>query len=87
MYEAFNDSKAPGHLGFVRRTKFEVPIGLKLLRSLAECVTQALSELQFGFALRGISIGKTFLAEVIDRCYHLLKLGDSECDLFDQSSF
>ena len=83
MYEVFNDSKAFGHLALVRCTKFEVPIGLKLLRSLAERVAQALAKLQLGFALRGISIGKTFLAEVIDRCRYFLKLGDSECDLFD----
>jgi hypothetical protein len=85
--EVFNDGKALGHLGLVRRTKFEVAIGLEFLRSLAERVTQALAKLQLGFALRGIPIGKTFLAEVIDRCQHFLKLGDSECGLFDQSSF
>jgi hypothetical protein len=87
VYEALNDSQALGHLGLVSRTKFEVAIGLKLLRSLAERVTQALAKLQLGFALRGIPIGKTFLAEVIDRCQHFLKLGDSECGLFDQSGF
>jgi len=87
VYEAFNGSQALSHLGLVRRTKFEVAIGLKLLRSLAERVTQALPKLQLGFALRSITIWKAFLTEVIDRCQHFLKLGDSECGLFDRSGF
>lgn len=87
VYEALNDSKALGHLGLVCRTKFEVAIGLKLLGSLAERVTQALAKLQLGFALRSITIRKAFLTEVIDRCQHFLELGDSECGLFDRSGF
>ena len=87
VYEALNDSKTLGHLGLVRRTKFEVAIGLKLLGSLAEHVTQALAKLQLGFALRRITIWKAFLTEVIDRCHHFPELGDSECGLFDQSGF
>jgi hypothetical protein len=87
VYEALNDSQALGHLGLVSRTKFEVAIGLKLLRSLAERVTQALAKLQLSFALRSITIRKAFLIKVIDRCQHFLKLGDSEGDLFDQSGF
>ncbi len=62
-------------------------MGLEFLRSFAECVTQTLAKLQLGFALRGIAIRKTFLAEVIDRGHHFLKLGDSKCGLFDQSGF
>lgn len=87
VYEAFNGSQALGYLGLVRCTKFEVAVGLKLLRSLTERVAQTLAKLQLGFALRGIPIGKPFLTEVIDRRQHLLKLGDSECGLFDQSGF
>jgi hypothetical protein len=87
LYEAFNDSAAPGYLGLVRRTKFEVSIGLEFLRSFAERVAQALAKLQLGFALRGIPIRKTFLTEVIDRGQHFLKLRDSACGLFNQSGF
>ena len=87
VYEALNDSKTLGHLGLVCRMKFEVAIGLKLLGSLAEHVTQALAKLQLGFALRSITIWKAFLTEVIDRCQHFLKLGDSERGLFDRSGF
>lgn len=87
VYEALNGSKTLVHLGLVRRTKFEVAIGLKLLGSLAEHVTQALAKLQLGFALRSITIWKAFLTEVIDRCQHFLKLGDSECGFFDRSNF
>jgi hypothetical protein len=87
MYKAFNDGKALGYLGLVRCTKFEVPIGLEFLRSLTERVTQTLAKLQLSFALCGITIWKAFLAEIIDRCHHFLKLGDSECGLFDQSGF
>ena len=87
MYETFNGSKALGHFSLVGRTKFEVPIGLEFLRSFPERVTQAFAKLQLGFALRGIPIGKTFLAQVIDRRHHFLKLGDSECGLFDLSVF
>lgn len=87
MYEALNDSKALGHLGLIRRTKFEVAIGLKLLGSLTERVTQAFAKLQLGFALRSITIWKAFLTKVIDRCQYFLKLGDSECGLFDRIGF
>lgn len=85
--EAFNDSKAPGHIGLVRRTKFEVSMGLEFLRSFAECVTQTLAKPQLGFALRGVAIRKTFLTQVIDCGRHFLKLRDSERGFFDQSGF
>jgi hypothetical protein len=84
MYEAFNDRNALGHLDLVCRANFEVLIGLELLGSLAERVTQAFAKLQVGFALRGIPIRKTFLAQVIDRRQHFLKLRDSACGFFDQ---
>jgi hypothetical protein len=71
----------------VIRAKSEVSIGLEFLGSFTERASQALAKLQLGFALRGITIRKTFLAEVIDRRQHFLKLQDSECDLFDQSVF
>jgi hypothetical protein len=87
MYEAFNDRNALGHLGLVRRTNFEVSISLEFLGSLAERMTQAFAKLQLGFALRGIPIRKTFLAQVIDRRQHFLKLRDSECGFFDQNRF
>jgi hypothetical protein len=87
MYEAFNDRNALGHLGLVRRKDFEVSISLELLGSFAERVTQTLAKLQVGFALGGIPIRKTFLAQVIDRRQHFLKLRDSACGFFDQNRF
>ena len=87
MYKAFNNGEALSHLGLIRRTKFEISIGLEFLRSLAERVAQALAKLELSFTLRGITIRKAFLAEISDRRYHFLKLGDSECRLFDLSVF
>ena len=87
LYEPPNDRKAVGHLGLIRSTKFEVSIGLEFLRSLTERVTQTLTKLQLDFALCRITIGKAFLAEVIDCRQNFLKFIDTMCSLFDESVF
>lgn len=73
MYETVYGSKGLGYFSLVRCAKFKVSIGLEFLRSLAEGVTQTLAKLQLGFALRGVAVGKPFLAEVIDRGQYFLQ--------------
>lgn len=87
MYEACNDRKALGRLGFVRRMKFKVSIGLEFLRSLAEHVSQTFTKLQLSFALCRIAIGESLLADVSDGGDNLLKFRDSTRDLLDERSF
>ena len=85
--QALNDHKAPCDVGLVGCSNFEIAVGLEFVRTLAERLSQTFTELELGFALRGIAIGESFLADVIDGGDNLLKLGDSSRDLLEWSRF
>jgi hypothetical protein len=87
LYQALNDGKAPCDIGLVGCSNFETSVGLEFVRTLAECLSQTFTKLELGFALRGIAIGESLLADVIDGGDNLLKLGNSSRDLLEWSRF
>ena len=64
-----------------------ISIGLGLLGAFAEDPPHAFAKLQLGFGPRGIAIGESLLAEVVDCGEDILKLADSASDLLDQNRF
>lgn len=76
--QSFNDGKALGGLPLVSSPNLEVPVRLKFLRSFAECLAQALSKLEFGFASGGVAVRKAVLTEVMDGRQQFLKLINAE---------
>jgi len=85
--KTFNDGKGLCHLGLVRRANLEIPMCVEFVRTLTERLPQAFTKLQFGFALCGITIRESLLADVIDCRQNFLELVDSVRDLFDESGF
>lgn len=87
VHKVFNDSKGLCHLGLVPCADLEGPIRLEFVRTFIERLPQAFTKLQLGFALRRITIRKSFLANVFDCRQNLLKLIDSVRDFLDESDF
>jgi hypothetical protein len=87
MDQALDHSDALGHLNFIGRAQLEVLVVLEFLRTLAECVAQTFSKLEFGLALSSIPIGEALSAKVIDCRKKFLKLRDSKRDLLDLNGF
>ncbi|MDR4468691.1 MAG: hypothetical protein MRJ68_10385 [Nitrospira sp.] len=83
--ETRNDREASCDVGLVRCPNFEIPVCLKFLGTFAECLSKAFTKLQLGFTLGGITMGESFLADVVDGGDHLLEFGDSKRDLFEWS--
>ncbi|NGZ10548.1 MAG: hypothetical protein CV088_14355 [Nitrospira sp. LK70] len=57
------------------------------MRTLTERLSQTFTKLQFGLALRRITIRESLLTDVIDCGQNFLKLVDPLCDLIDERSF
>ena len=87
LHEACDRSDALGHLCFARCAKLVISKGLKLLRSFAEHMFHTFAELQFGFALGGVAIGESVLAEIVDCGEDLLKSDGPGFNFFERDRF
>lgn len=85
--QLFDRRDALAGFGFGGGTKFVVPITVEFRGALTEDPADAFAELKFGFSPRGILIGKSLLAEILDDGQEFLELGDPAGDFFDLNRF
>lgn len=85
--QPLQDSESSRDFCLVGCPNFEIPVCLEFGRPFAKCLSQALTKLEFSFALSGIAVGEPLLADVLDSGDDLLKFGDSNRDLFDRRGF